>query len=59
MGRSDILNSEEDNMVITLSILSMVISVVALLNARRGYLREKARLQALEARYPHLARRTA
>lgn len=41
---------------VVLSILSLVISVAALLNARRGYLREKARLAALETRYPHLAR---
>ncbi len=41
-------------MVIALSILSMLIGLAALLNARRGYLRKKARLQALEARYPHL-----
>jgi heme exporter protein D len=41
----------------TLSVLSLVISISALLFARRGYLREKARLRALEARYPHLAAR--
>lgn len=42
----------------TLSILALVISIGTLLFARRGYLREKARLAALEARYPHLADRT-
>ncbi|GGV68948.1 hypothetical protein GCM10010294_25210 [Streptomyces griseoloalbus] len=43
-------------MATVLSVLSLMISVAALVNARRGYLREKARLEALEARYPHLAR---
>lgn len=41
----------------TLSILALVISISTLLFARRGYLREKARLRALETRYPHLADR--
>ncbi|MFI7096822.1 hypothetical protein [Streptomyces lydicus] len=41
----------------TLSVLAIVISISALLFARRGYLREKARLKALEARYPHLVDR--
>lgn len=43
----------------TLSSLAIVISISTLLFARRGYLREKSRLAALEARYPHLADRTA
>lgn len=44
---------------VVLSILAMVISVASMLNARRGYLREKARVKALEARYPHLVDRAA
>jgi heme exporter protein D len=43
----------------TLSILALAISISTLLLARRGYLREKAWLRALEARYPHLADRAA
>ncbi|MFF7795525.1 hypothetical protein [Streptomyces sp. NPDC007991] len=43
--------------VLALSILSLVVSISALLYTRRGYLREKARLAALEARYPHLVDR--
>jgi len=42
-------------LAIVLSILSLIISCTALFTARRGYLREKARLKDLEARYPHLA----
>lgn len=42
----------------TLSILALVISISTLLYARRGCLREKARLRALEARYPHLVDHT-
>jgi heme exporter protein D len=45
-------------LAIVLSILSVIISCTALFTARRGYLREKARLKQLEARYPHLARPT-
>lgn len=45
-------------LAIVLSVLAVIISLVALFNARRGYLREKARLKDLEARYPHLARPT-
>lgn len=45
-------------LAIILSVLAIVISLTALFNARRGYLREKARVKDLEARYPHLARRT-
>ena len=41
----------------TLSVLAITISITTLLLARRGYLREKARLRALEARYPHLVDR--
>lgn len=45
-------------LAMVLSILALAISLTALFNARRGYLREKARLAALEARYPYLADRT-
>lgn len=41
----------------TLSVLAIAISISTLLLARRGFLREKARLAALESRYPHLAGR--
>lgn len=44
-------------LTLTLSILALVISLVALFTARHGYLREKARLEELEARYPHLAKK--
>ena len=40
----------------TLSILDVAISLSALFLARRGYLRQKARYQALAAKYPHLVR---
>ncbi|KPI31357.1 hypothetical protein OV320_2573 [Actinobacteria bacterium OV320] len=43
----------------TLSVLALVISVGNLFFARRGYLRAKAHLAAVEARYPHLAARAA
>lgn len=40
----------------TLSILAVAITLSTLFIARQGYLRQKARYQALAAKYPHLVR---
>lgn len=44
---------------VPISLASIVISVTTFLLARRNYLRTKAHLKAVEARYPHLADRAA
>lgn len=45
-----------DTATILINLAAMAISISALIVSRRGYLRAKANLKALEAQYPHLAK---